>query len=482
MSKKANKKSVNNKGMDFSVLGYDKPPSSQPPSDITSVSSIDGIQVDRSKLALVMMVKNEEKRIEVSFDSVRPLADTFVILDTGSTDSTIQICRDYCKRHNITLHLKEETFVNFKVSRNVMLDFCDEAIDKKNPKYLLLLDCNDELKSHRELAQFISTHSSPANGFYLKQNWWTGNNLDSYFNIRMVKSHCGWRYDGVVHEYIHQKGVDQKEQKVIRLENIILFQDRTKDDDKSFKRFNRDKELLYTEYLKDNTEPRTLFYLGQTCGCLGNAQEAYKYYLLRIRYKGFIEEVYQSYFRLGETAQQLGHPWEESLNWYLKAFSHSTRAEPLVRLAEYYKDAKRDDGKPDILTSYMYANMACQLAYPFNQILFVDRRCYIYKRWHLLGAIAFRAQRYREGKAAAIRAYMIEGQQVDLDNVVAYLRKDAEIIQQQKIGNGVPQIELSVMSTDNGDILSADEVQQMQPKFTKEEVLRKAYELITRKK
>jgi hypothetical protein len=53
------------------------------------------IQNDCKKLiALVMMIKNEEKRIEVSFDSVKDYTDTFIILDTGSTDSTIQICKD----------------------------------------------------------------------------------------------------------------------------------------------------------------------------------------------------------------------------------------------------------------------------------------------------------------------------------------------------------------------------------------------------
>ena len=69
-------------------------------------------------MALVMMVKNEEKRIRVSFDSVKDYTDTFVILDTGSTDTTIEICREYCKEHGITLHLKEDPFVNFCYSRS----------------------------------------------------------------------------------------------------------------------------------------------------------------------------------------------------------------------------------------------------------------------------------------------------------------------------------------------------------------------------
>jgi cellulose synthase/poly-beta-1,6-N-acetylglucosamine synthase-like glycosyltransferase len=199
---------------------------------------------DKSLMALVMMVKNEERRIRVSFDSVKYYTDTFVILDTGSTDSTIEICREYCKEHNITLHLKEEPFVNFCVSRNVLLDFTDEVLKKQ--RYLLQLDCNDELRNHTELMEFVTNYKGNATGFYLKQQWWTGNNMDSYFNIRLCKSHAKWGYKGVVHEYIIQEGLTPKELRAgkgtERLEHIVLFQDRTVDDDKSFRGFKRDKE------------------------------------------------------------------------------------------------------------------------------------------------------------------------------------------------------------------------------------------------
>ena len=445
-----------------------------------------GSNFDKSLLALVMMIKNEEKRITVSFDSVKEYTDTFVILDTGSTDSTIEICRDYCKKNNIRLFLKETPFVNFMESRNVLLDYCDEVLYKENKvkdkRFMLLLDCNDELKNHSELANFISSYKGSATGFYLKQQWWTGNNMDSYFNIRMVKAHEGWRYRGVVHEYIiceklkDFQAVPGKDTE--RCENIILFQDRTVDDDKSFKRFSRDKEMLHAEYLKNPKDPRTLFYLAQTCGCLGNLHEAYRYYLLRTNFIGFIEEVYHAYFRLGEMSRQLGHPWEESLGWYLKAFSHSQRAEPLVRIAEYYEEYNyKGEKKPDYMLSYMYASMACKLVYPLNQILFVDRRCYFYKRWHLLGKVAFYVQQYKDGKEACIKAIQAENQEIDTTNLVWYLRKEAEINKVKMMGSP-PFITLTQIQLDKENILPAEEVKQTEVKMSKEDALRKAYNIL----
>ena len=381
----------------------------QPPKDVVTLENIIlKMHWNKQLMALVMMVKNEHLRLEYSFDSVKDFTDTFIILDTGSTDNTIDICRQYCKKNNINLYLKEEPFVNFEVSRNDSLDWADEALTKngkKEERYLLFLDCNDELKSGPELMMFIHTYQGPATGYFLKQQWWSGNKFDSYFNIRMVKAHKGWRYKGVVHEYIRTniKEYDIKE----RLEHIILFQDRTKDDDKSQKRFSRDKALLFDAHLKNPEDPRTIFYLAQTCGCLQQMNEAYKYYLLRIKYQGFREENYHAYIRLGELALSLRHPWEESQTWFLKAYAHSARAEPLTHLARRYMEYNIfNERKPDWLMAYMYANMACKLCYPVDQVLFVDKKVYTLDRWRILARCAYQVQQYKEGKEAIIKALM----------------------------------------------------------------------------
>jgi glycosyltransferase involved in cell wall biosynthesis len=407
----------------------------------------------KDRVALVMMIKNEEKRIEVSYDSVRSITNTFVILDTGSTDRTIEITRAYCKKHGITLHLKEEPFVNFEVSRNVLLDWADEAL--KNHYFLLQLDSNDELRNHSEIVKFVENHSGTQTGFHLRQQWWTGNSLDTYFNIRMVISHFGWRYKGVVHEYICRRTPGGDSQDILKINDIILFQDRTKDDDKSMRRFKRDKELLYNEHLKHPEEPRTLFYLAQTCSCLQQYQEAYEYNLLRTKQGGFVEEVYHSYYRCGQLAQILNHPWEESLGWYLKAYGHSRRAEPLVAIAEYYMTNNYlGEGKADWHLAYTFINEACQLAYPHNQILFIDKNSYIYKRHNLMGIIAFYVNKFKEGKQGAVRALQSQDNDLDMKNLLFYLQKEQEVAMQQNLQN---LDQYMIVTTDRGELFSQAE-------------------------
>ena len=71
----------------------------------------------QDRLALVMIVKNEEKRIDVTFDTLKNVCKTFVILDTGSTDRTMEVIRSYCNKHQITLHMTQKPFVNFEVKQ-----------------------------------------------------------------------------------------------------------------------------------------------------------------------------------------------------------------------------------------------------------------------------------------------------------------------------------------------------------------------------
>ena len=150
-------------------------------------------------IALIMMLKNEEKRIKISLDSIIGHVDSMIIFDTGSTDNTINIIKEFSEKNNIPLRLKEGEFVNFCVSRNISLDFADTFEDVD---YLLLLDCNDVLKHGDNLRKLAKEHiNSSSTAFLITQEWWSGA-YTKYFNVRFIKARNGWRYKGSVHEYI----------------------------------------------------------------------------------------------------------------------------------------------------------------------------------------------------------------------------------------------------------------------------------------
>jgi glycosyltransferase involved in cell wall biosynthesis len=55
----------------------------------------------KPKMALCMIVKNESHIIKETLKSITPYIDYYVINDTGSTDNTIQVIKDYFNSVNI---------------------------------------------------------------------------------------------------------------------------------------------------------------------------------------------------------------------------------------------------------------------------------------------------------------------------------------------------------------------------------------------
>ena len=69
--------------------------------------SVENIRVSKEeiektpKLCLNMIVKNESKVIRRLLESAAPIIDSYCICDTGSTDDTKEIIRDFFKSRNI---------------------------------------------------------------------------------------------------------------------------------------------------------------------------------------------------------------------------------------------------------------------------------------------------------------------------------------------------------------------------------------------
>jgi glycosyltransferase involved in cell wall biosynthesis len=376
------------------------------------------------------MVKNEHKRLHVTLESVKDAVQSIVMYDTGSTDDTIEIAHRFCGEHKIPLRLKTGEFVDFSTSRNVSLEFADTfpEID-----YLLLMDTNDELRGGDTMKKYCAEYLDKVNtGFLVCQEWFCGQ-YDRYWNMRLIKARQGWRYFGRVHEwlkntrYVDDEAAQAAGDVVIRVDDkMVLYQDRTQDDDKSGKRFARDKELLLQDHRADPTEPRTVFYLAQTCKCLQDNEDSFYYYKLRsTMVGGFWEETFHAYLQCGELSEIFGHPWDESMKWYIKAFEHVARVEPLIKIAEHYRDK-------NWLLAFTFADLACKLSYPEQCILWIDKYAYEYKRWHLLGLTGWYSgfrERGRIGCQKAIESNI----NVELDKQNMKYYEDAEKAAKQDI-------------------------------------------------
>ena len=85
------------------------------------------------KICLCMIVKNEEKNLESSINSAKNLVDEIVVLDTGSTDNTVNIAEEMGAKVNYFSWCND-----FAKARNEALKFVES-------EWILVLDADEQL-------------------------------------------------------------------------------------------------------------------------------------------------------------------------------------------------------------------------------------------------------------------------------------------------------------------------------------------------
>jgi glycosyltransferase involved in cell wall biosynthesis len=93
----------------------------------------------RQSFCLNMIVKHEAPVIRRCLDSVRPVIDYWVIVDTGSTDGTQDIIRKHLG--DLPGELIERPWVDFAHNRSEALDLARGRAD-----YLLVIDADETLE------------------------------------------------------------------------------------------------------------------------------------------------------------------------------------------------------------------------------------------------------------------------------------------------------------------------------------------------
>lgn len=340
-------------------------------------------------LTLSMIVKDEARTLARTLRSAKPHIDRWVIVDTGSTDDTREIIRR--EMEGVPGELHEAPFVDFETTRNLALDRCGEATE-----FILSLDADDELTGGAELRSFLEgerKRTEPDREAYLVRL----DTVVSFGTPRVLRSRAGWRFKGVVHEILQHPN---RSPPTVRVPGAAIkhFPD-AESIARTHKRRERDLVLLHGAVDKDPRDTRSAFYLACTYHWLGRYEEARSAFRRRIDLGGWREEVYQSKFWLAEAAEKGGEPWPDVLVLYLDAHAFSPhRAEPLHRIALHYNKG----GEHALCV--LFARRAADLAYPKQDVLFIDAEVYAWGVHDLLGTSAYFIGEFALGEAHAKKA------------------------------------------------------------------------------
>lgn len=143
-------------------------------------------------LTVAMIVKNEERFLPECLASVKEVVDQLIIVDTGSTDRTIEIAKSFDAQV-----IEIEWPNDFAKARNVGLD----AV--KTP-WVLVMDADEELMQDDigVLTQAITTPLADAYNIRIVSVMDRAENISESYVLRLFRTHPKVRFEGKVHEQI----------------------------------------------------------------------------------------------------------------------------------------------------------------------------------------------------------------------------------------------------------------------------------------
>ncbi|KOG56865.1 hypothetical protein ADK75_06315 [Streptomyces virginiae] len=321
-----------------------------------------------------MIVKNEAPTIRACLESVRPLIDTWVILDTGSTDGTQEIIRECFA--DLPGDLYERPWKGFDGSRTEAIDLAGKRAD-----YLLFIDADDRMQIQPGFSMPNLTHDAYRVALH--------DGPIIHWRCALVSTRLPWRYKGVLHEYIecdtaHTNGTFEGA-------NILTVGGgaRLRESGKRAK-YLRDAETLTDGLRNEPDNARYAFYLAQSWRDAGEPEKSLAAYDHRASMAGWAEETYCAQVYAARLAESLGHPPVEVMDRYMRAYeSRPSRAEAVGDLARWCRLTNRWP------LAYMFARQAASIPYP-DDILFVEFAWYEWRALDELAVSAYWTGRYRE--------------------------------------------------------------------------------------
>ena len=244
------------------------------------------------KICLNMIVKNEAPVIRRCLDSVRPIIDYWVIVDTGSTDRTQEIIREHLS--DLPGELHERPWRDFAHNRSEALELARGKGD-----YTLIIDADDTL----EISPDTALPALSADSYTIEIRDVT----IVYSRTQLVRSALPWHYEGVLHEYITCDGAGP----CGYLSGIRMRRNHDGARRKDPETYRRDAAILEAA-LKTETNKfllsRYRFYLAQSYRDCRELEKALENYLIRSELGFWQEEVFISLYAAAQLKQELGGP------------------------------------------------------------------------------------------------------------------------------------------------------------------------------
>lgn len=336
-------------------------------------------------ITLCMIVKNETHVILRCLESIYKYIDRYDITDTGSTDGTQDMIRNFFAEKGIPGEVYQSDWKGFGDHAG-KIGSRTEAFQNAKGKsdYAWVIDADDSLSGELILPDGTDVDAYTLQFTRGEFTWW---------RTQIFKNNRDWRYVGVLHEYPDS---DPKPYRIEKLYGNYFIDARTEGARNigisPIEKYSKDAEALEKAIVDDPTNVRYQFYLAQSYFDSQQWEKALSAYKRRAEMGGWEEEVFFSLYRVAICKVFLQHPWSEVYDAFMMSHeARPTRAEPLYQLARLHRMHNRPKA------AYIYARMALEIPRPVEDTLFIEEIPYSWGNLDELGAVAHTVGKFHLG-------------------------------------------------------------------------------------
>ena len=278
-----------------------------------------------TSMCLNMIVKNESHVIKETLVNLCSYFNFsyWVICDTGSTDGTQQIIRDFFGEKGISGELLEHEWRDFGYNRSLALY---AAYDKTD--YLLVFDADDRIVGDFKLPSEMTMDS-----YYMR----LGQGF-SWNRILIINNRKRWRFKGVLHEFIDP--IEPINGTILIEGDYYISPGHGGSRSNTENKYLKDALILEKAFDDESDEGmknRYAFYCAQSYKDSGITEKAIEWYKKCLTRSNWVQEKYYSSYMIGNLYKQLNN-MEEATKYWLKTSEYdSERIEGIVDLCEYYR-------------------------------------------------------------------------------------------------------------------------------------------------
>jgi hypothetical protein len=285
-------------------------------------------------------------------------AVTVVIDPAGGGEQTA----DVAKHMGADVYLRKTPAYDWDKGIGGIAGARNEAISiaERKTDYVLVLDADDTLEGEipeeldKDLYE-VMIHDGGA----------------IYRRIQMWRSNMGFRYEGIIHEFLACSGSLGK---APGLKYIRRFGGGHQDSVPAAVKYTRHARLAAKWLIDHPEDARMQFYLAQSYRDAGRGDDAIREYEKRIvMQNGMEEEKAFSAFQIARIVRDSG---KDPTAAYLRAYEmRPARAEPLCELASWL----RSDDRKRFALGAVVAKRASEIPFPENDALFLDPSVYQFR-------------------------------------------------------------------------------------------------------